>query len=77
MRTFDSALFGLVREGRISIDEALRNADSKNNLRLRLELAGGGQLGTSAGVSQQDKSTQSKKESTDIDYGGLSLRPKN
>ncbi len=76
MRTFDSALFGLVREGRISIDEALRNADSKNNLRLRLELAGGGQLGTSAGVSQQDKSTQAKKESTDIDYGGLSLRPK-
>ena len=76
MRTFDSALFGLVRDGRISIDEALRNADSRNNLRLRLELAGGGKLSTSADVSQQDNSAQSKKENTNIDYSGLSLRPK-
>jgi twitching motility protein PilU len=38
MRTFDSALFHLFKEGRISMDEAIRNADSANNLRLRIKL---------------------------------------
>jgi len=36
-QTFDSALAGLYGSGRISAEEALRNADSANNLRLRLE----------------------------------------
>lgn len=40
MRTFDMALFELVMEGAISEEEALRNADSVNNLRLRLKLQG-------------------------------------
>jgi twitching motility protein PilU len=40
MKTFDSALFDLVREGRISQAEALKNADSVNNLRLRFKLSG-------------------------------------
>jgi len=40
MKTFDSALFDLVMEGRISQEEAIRNADSANNLRLRLKLSG-------------------------------------
>ena len=35
MKTFDSALFDLYREGKISYEEALKNADSKNNLRLK------------------------------------------
>jgi twitching motility protein PilU len=39
MQTFDSSLYNLVKAGRISVDEALRNADSANNLRLRLKLA--------------------------------------
>jgi twitching motility protein PilU len=38
MQTFDTALYKLYKSGRISIDEALRNADSKNNLRLRISL---------------------------------------
>jgi len=38
MQTFDSALFHLYKEGRISIDDALKNADSANNLRLRIKL---------------------------------------
>ncbi|ASJ70276.1 PilT/PilU family type 4a pilus ATPase [Granulosicoccus antarcticus] len=40
MKTFDSALFDLAREGRITEDEALKNADSANNLRLRFKLSG-------------------------------------
>jgi len=38
MQTFDGALFRLVANNRISIDEAMKNADSPNNLRLRLSL---------------------------------------
>lgn len=38
MKTFDSALFDLVVSGKITEEDALNNADSKNNLRLRLKL---------------------------------------
>ncbi len=38
MQTFDSALFHLYKDGRISMDDALINADSANNLRLRIKL---------------------------------------
>jgi twitching motility protein PilU len=38
MQTFDQALYKLYKEGRISLEEALKNADSKNNLRLKITL---------------------------------------
>jgi len=38
MQTFDQALFYLFEEGTISYEEAMRNADSKNELRLRIKL---------------------------------------
>ena len=38
MQTFDQHLFMLYKEGKISLEEALRNADSQNNLRLRIKL---------------------------------------
>ena len=38
MQTFDQSLYKLYKEGRISLEEALKNADSKNNLRLRITL---------------------------------------
>ena len=38
MQTFDNALLKLWREKRISTEEALKNADSKNNLRLKMTL---------------------------------------
>jgi twitching motility protein PilU len=38
MQTFDAALYKLYKAGRISYEEALRNADSQNNLRLRIDL---------------------------------------
>lgn len=41
MQTFDAALFKLHESGKISLDEALKNADSANNLRLRIKLAEG------------------------------------
>jgi twitching motility protein PilU len=38
MKTFDQALFDLFEAGTISYEEGLRNADSKNELRLRIKL---------------------------------------
>ena len=40
MKTFDSALFDLTQSGRITQEEAIKNADSANNLRLRFKLSG-------------------------------------
>ncbi|MBD9599755.1 PilT/PilU family type 4a pilus ATPase [Pseudomonas sp. PDM10] len=42
MQTFDDALFALVKEGVVSEDEALKNADSANNLKLRIKLNNNG-----------------------------------
>ena len=40
MQTFDTHLFELYRSGKISLEEALKNADSANNLRLKIKLSG-------------------------------------
>jgi twitching motility protein PilU len=40
MQTFDGAIFKLYMAGKISFDDAIANADSPNNLRLRIKLAG-------------------------------------
>ncbi len=41
MQTFDQALLELYQSGKITYDEALKNADSRNELRLQIKLAGG------------------------------------
>lgn len=38
MQTFDQSLFSLYEEGTIAYEEAMRNSDSKNELRLRIKL---------------------------------------
>jgi twitching motility protein PilU len=40
MKTFDQALFDLHEADRVSLEDALRNADSMNELRLRIKLEG-------------------------------------
>ena len=61
MKTFDSALFEIYKAGRITLEEALKNADSKNNLRLKIQLSEG-----KKGDEEDDESG----------LGGLSLQPK-
>ncbi|GAA4858693.1 PilT/PilU family type 4a pilus ATPase [Luteimonas vadosa] len=52
MRTFDWALFELYNEGMISYDEAIRNADSANELRLHIKLKSRrGEPSSAAGLS--------------------------
>ena len=47
MQTFDQSLYNLFKAGKISVDDALRHADSRNNLRLRLRLEDPGQFQSS------------------------------
>ena len=49
MQTFDQALFDLYENGAISYEDALRNADSVNELRLAIKLRGKGAPGTAQG----------------------------
>ncbi len=46
MQTFDTALFKLHKEGKITLEEAIKNADSANNLRLRVKLSDDGAIDT-------------------------------
>lgn len=46
MKTFDMALFELYQAGDISYDDALRFADSQNEVRLKIKLAQGGDTGS-------------------------------
>ena len=46
MRTFDQSLFELYQSGEISYEDALRHADSANEVRLRIKLAQGGDAHT-------------------------------
>ena len=70
VRTFDAALFYLYREGRITLEEALKNADGENNLRLRIELDAKGQATeklasqTFAGLSLLDDEEVEEEELT-------------
>lgn len=48
MVTFDQALFDLLEEDKITMDEALKNADSANELRLKVKLEGKDAKGTDA-----------------------------
>ncbi|MDT8429247.1 MAG: PilT/PilU family type 4a pilus ATPase [Pseudomonadales bacterium] len=63
MKTFDSALFELYKASKISLEEALKNADSRNNLRLKIQL--------SEGLSNIPEDA----EEDDSPFAGLSLTP--
>ena len=60
MKTFDQALFELYEKSKINYDEAMRNADSQNELRLRIKL--------------ESKLTEEKDLMADL--GGLALKDK-
>ncbi len=52
MKTFDSAMFELYQQGLISEEEALKNADSVNNVRLKIKFAKeGGELNSDGSPS--------------------------
>ncbi|MCW8908565.1 MAG: PilT/PilU family type 4a pilus ATPase [Sedimenticola sp.] len=44
MQTFDQALYKLYKDGKITLEEALANADSRNNLSLKIRLSESGSV---------------------------------
>lgn len=71
MQTFDQALEQLYHEGKISLEEALRNADSKNNLRLKISLQD--KSGPFDPSIVTDQSGDQSKRSSDSDPDKLKL----
>ncbi len=61
MRTFDMALFDLYDEGHIAYEEAIRNADSANELRLNIKLKSKRGEPSSAGASLLSMHQEEKK----------------
>ncbi|MGD9591863.1 MAG: PilT/PilU family type 4a pilus ATPase [Candidatus Berkiella sp.] len=59
MQTFDQSLEKLYFEKRISLDEALRNADSRNNLRLKLTI-------TDKNCAQEESEPSIEEQTTEI-----------
>jgi len=67
MRTFDWALFELYNEGLIGYDEAIRNADSANELRLNIKLKSQrGEPDVAAGLALELHDAPSKEEAEAI-----------
>ncbi len=71
MQTFDAALFKLQQAGKISLEEALKNADSANNLRLRVKLAEGDVAGEPGAASSGEEKSEGTKQASAFE--GLSL----
>jgi len=72
MQTFDSHLFKLYREGVISYDEMMRNADSPNNLKVKITLL---ENPASLAASASDKGEDDNSESPPSPLDMLELEP--
>ena len=62
MQTFDQALFDLYMEGKISYEDALDSADSRNEIRLMIK------LGTATAGSFENNDMMLKEEEDDTDF---------
>jgi len=79
MQTFDGALYKLYKEGKIPLEEALRNADSQNNLRLRISLSEGNAGEVSGDLSiapVEDPKANSMSGRAKKKSAGLTIEPK-
>ena len=57
LQTFDQSLFDLYQQGSIGYEEALRNADSSNDLKLRIKMESGG---------EDESKTREKQENIEL-----------
>lgn len=62
MQTFDMALFDLIKAGRISETEGFKNADSENNLKIRLKQSEGFESKTEFDLKVEEPKEEDKKE---------------
>ena len=75
MQTFDSHLYKLYVAGKISLAEALRNADSPSNLKLKINLSGGVAKPKPAATNTPAEATSTEKPADDF-MAKLSIEPK-
>lgn len=76
MQTFDQALFDLYDEGAISYDEALRNADSTNELRLQIKLKSQrGETGEPVQMASLSLMQEQKKEEPEVSEESTADKP--
>jgi len=68
MQTFDQALFNLYEEKKITFEDALRNADSVNDIRLRIKLES--ETARESGIVEDHRDFE-LEESGEDDRGGL------
>jgi twitching motility protein PilU len=68
MQTFDQALFNLYEEKKITFEDALRNADSVNDIRLRIKLES--ETARKSGLVEDHRDFE-LEESADDERGGL------
>jgi twitching motility protein PilU len=71
MQTFDQALFDLYKEGRISYEEAIKNADSANEVRLQIKLS----KEVDADEASEGIPDDEDSGSTLVNHTGLSILP--
>lgn len=64
MQTFDRALFKLYMDAKITLSDALKNADSPNNLRLMIKLANNGEVPEVIGQPSAKPAAAPTEEST-------------
>jgi len=69
MQTFDLALLNLFLEGKISEEEALKNADSPNNLRLKLKNAKGFSSDATFELEMEPEPEEEQDEESVQDFG--------
>ena len=68
MQTFDQALFQLFEEEKITFEDALRNADSVNDIRLRIKLES--DTARKSGIVEDHRDFE-LEESDDDQAGGM------
>ena len=64
MQSFDQALYDLHQAGKVDLEEALRNANSRNNLALRIHLSATGQVSTPDGMSFDTEDDENAEQVT-------------
>jgi len=76
MQTFDGAIYKLYMAGKVSFDDAIANADSPNNLRLRIKLAtdGVGMPKSESVIAAVQAQAQAQTKAPPTSFGELSLQ---
>lgn len=69
MQTFDMALLSLFQQGKISEEEALKNADSPNNLRLQLKNKQGFSSTATFELEADDEPEEEDEQPSQQDFG--------